>query len=87
MDNIITGKKIGPGDIVGYVGANGNSTLNYYQGPHLHISYFKYTGKNVIDINNKIDRNYGFLEPDQKSYLRNPFYHEVKKDGNIWMQN
>lgn len=45
MDNIITGKKIGPGDIVGYVGASGNSTLNYYQGPHLHISYFKYTGK------------------------------------------
>lgn len=87
MDNIITGKKIGPGDIVGYVGASGNSTLNYYQGPHLHISYFKYTGKNVIDINNKIDRNYGFLEPNQKSYLRNPIDHEVKKDGNIWMQN
>lgn len=82
MDEIKIGKKIAPGDIVGYVGGSGASGLSAYS-PHLHISYYNYD-KGDITKELLLNRIYTKLEPsnDTTMYIRNPINHKVKKDGN-----
>lgn len=82
MDEIKIGKKISPGDIVGYVGGSGASSLSAYS-PHLHISFYNsanVTKKTLWEIYNELESK---DENNNFNYLRNPIRHKGEKDLNV----
>lgn len=84
---ITVGKEYFPGDTVAYVGASGHGKLNYWDGPHLHLSYHKkkydknfIQQKTITMINNNIILGNGYSII--REARRDPFDHNsIKHKG------
>ena len=75
-ENITKNKKYFRNQVVGYVGASGHGKMDYWKGPHLHLSYYHYLA------NRKIIEGTGeyinILKDEFQLKLRNPFIHNSK---------
>ena len=84
---IAVGKEYFPGETVAYVGASGHGKLNYWDGPHLHLSYHKkkydknfIQQKTITMINNNVILGNGYSMI--REARRDPFYHNsIKHKG------
>lgn len=75
-ENITKNKKYFRNQVVGYVGASGHGKVNYWKGPHLHLSYYHYlVNKKIMEGTGK---NINILKDEFHAKLRNPFIHNSK---------